>query len=101
MSTDAIEVAVPESEVPAPQVPALSSPPGSNDAMKVDASDSELSDIEEPEEDIGEVEPDHYADDGRVPVFKPPMSQFKNFQLYVSPPLTLIPLTNADTDIYR
>lgn len=84
MSTDAIEVAVPESEVHIPKDAGLSSPPASNNADKLDASDSELSDLDEPEEDIGEVVPDHYADDGRVPVFKPPMSQFKNFQLYVS-----------------
>ena len=39
----------------------------------------------EPEvEDIGGVVPDHYADEGRVPVFKPTMAQFKDFQVYVS-----------------
>lgn len=38
----------------------------------------------EPEvDDIGEVVPDHYADEGRVPVFKPTMHQFKDFQVYV------------------
>ena len=35
-----------------------------------DASSSELSDLEE-EEDIGEIEPDHYYGGGKVPVFKP------------------------------
>lgn len=35
-------------------------------------------------DDIGEVVPDHYADEGRVPVFKPTMAQFKDFQIFVS-----------------
>lgn len=50
---------------------AYHSPPDSNSdhTLKVD-SDSELSDLEDAEEDIGVVEPDHYADEGRVPVFK-------------------------------
>lgn len=67
----------------------LHSPPESNGTAshKHDGSDSELSDIEDPEEDIGIVEPDHYADDGRVPVFKPTVDQFKSFTRYVSRPL--------------
>ncbi|KFY13359.1 hypothetical protein V492_03325 [Pseudogymnoascus sp. VKM F-4246] len=45
----------------------------------------------EPEvEDIGEVVPDHYADEGRVPVFKPTMHQFKDFQVYVRIPATWV-----------
>ena len=50
---------------------AYHSPPDSNSdrPLKVD-SESELSDLEDAEEDIGVVEPDHYADEGRVPVFK-------------------------------
>ena len=61
----------------------LSSPPDSNNAIKLDGSDSELSDIEDPEEeDIGEILPDHY--EGGVPVFTPTMEQFKSFQHYVS-----------------
>ena len=44
----------------------------------------------EPEvDDIGEVVPDHYADEGRVPVFKPTMHQFKDFQVYVRSPATV------------
>lgn len=47
-------------------------------------------DEKEPEvDDIGEVVPDHYADDGRVPVFKPTMHQFKDFQVYVRSPATV------------
>ncbi|KAI1424821.1 hypothetical protein F5Y12DRAFT_750336 [Xylaria sp. FL1777] len=82
----------------------LHSPPDSNNAMKLDGSDdSELSDVEDPtldpdqmpflhaqstpqqppqdEEDIGEVTPDHWS--GTVPVFKPGMSQFKNFKKFM------------------
>ena len=69
----------------------LNSPPDSTGnkesppaAHKHDVSDSELSDIEDPDEDIGDVEPDHYADDGRVPVFKPTTEQFRSFTRYVS-----------------
>jgi hypothetical protein len=89
--------------------PFLHSPPESNNAPKSDASDSELSDLEDepmvdgtslpnlqptaeetspdalpqPEEieDIGEVTPDHWS--GAVPVFKPTMHQFKDFQRFM------------------
>lgn len=106
MSTDATAGIVPEQD--APGHVGLSSPPDSNIALNLDASDSELSDLDEdikemeeepntvpesdvkpeaePEvEDIGEVTPDHYEDQGRVPVFKPTMFQFKDFEVYVSP----------------
>jgi len=44
---------------------------------------------QEPEvDDIGEVTPDHYDDEGRVPVFKPTTTQFKDFELFVSFPAT-------------
>lgn len=75
----------------------LHSPPDSNNAMKFDGSDSELSDLDDviaeqlnldelepgpkPEDDIGNVEPDHYS--GTVPVFKPTMQQFKDFKKFV------------------
>lgn len=90
---------------------ALSSPPDSSHDPKMDGSDSELSDAPDddildevtldpkpikeesmpdivpdiPEEEpMEEVVPDYYADDGRVPVFKPTPEQFKDFQGYVS-----------------
>jgi hypothetical protein len=65
----------------------LHSPPESNKesphSHKLEGTDSELSDLEE-EDDIGEIEPAEYSDDG-VPIFKPTMAQFKSFKLYVSP----------------
>lgn len=73
MASDTIEVALPESVVVPGTEGGLRSPPESNDILH-DGSDSELSDLgEEPEEDIGEVVPDHYEDG--VPVFMPPMAQ--------------------------
>lgn len=84
MSADTV-VAAPETEKQ------LHSPPASNKedstSLKQDgaASDSELSDIEDPGEDIGEITPSYYSDGG-VPVFEPTMDQFKSFKLYVSFP---------------
>lgn len=83
MSVDAIVVEAPTSEK-APEV-GLSSPPESNPPLeaKMDASDSELSDIEDPEDDLADVEPAFWADDGHIPVFKPTPAQFKDFSKYV------------------
>ncbi|KXH38002.1 JmjC domain-containing protein [Colletotrichum simmondsii] len=77
----------------------LHSPPDSNNAPKSEASDSELSDLDDdavdpsaapatqdeappPEDDIGEVFPDHWS--GTVPVFRPTMHQFKDFKLFMT-----------------
>jgi hypothetical protein len=92
MSTDAIVEMAPLPVGEEPRPAGLSSPPESNNALKLDGSDSELSDIEEPEEDIGEVVPDHY--DGGVPIFTPTMEQFKSFTPYVS-------LSKVTTKPYR
>ncbi|KAL9097742.1 MAG: hypothetical protein Q9165_000068 [Trypethelium subeluteriae] len=59
-------------------------PPASEDMDKAAEASSDLSDVElEDEEDIGEIKPDHYWDDGRVPVFKPSMKQFKSFKKFI------------------
>ncbi|KAI1173009.1 hypothetical protein F4777DRAFT_559585 [Nemania sp. FL0916] len=98
-----------EPRLPSPKPTGLHSPPDSNNAMKLDGSDSELSDVEDPtlepdqvpflhlesaadpptvpekveeeDEDIGEVAPDHWS--GTVPVFKPDMHQFKDFKKFM------------------
>jgi hypothetical protein len=62
-------------------------------APHVDGSDSELSDIEDGEEekkDIGQIVPDRY--EGGVPIFTPTMDQFKDFMQYVSlcPQLSIV-----------
>jgi hypothetical protein len=83
MSTDMDQVVVPGDGDNIAMPHGLASPPESNNAARTDgASDSELSDVEFTDDDP--IEPDHYADDGRVPVFKPTAAQFKNFNLYVS-----------------
>ena len=50
-------------------------PPASEEADRLDDSGSELSELElEPEEkpaEDGEIEPDHYYEGGKIPVFKP------------------------------
>lgn len=87
MSTDAMEVLPPAMDAPAPvkELVGLHSPPDSNSALKDGGSDSELSDLE-PEPDTEElmgIEPD-YISDGGVPVFRPSMEEFADFQRYVS-----------------
>lgn len=46
-------------------------PPASDEADKHDDSGSDLSDLEMETENSGEVLPDHYYADGKIPVFKP------------------------------
>jgi len=72
-------------EAVSPQLPAVAphqstearqapTPPTSEEWNKHDDNTSELSDLED-EDDIGEIEPDHYYEGGKVPVFKPVSTQ--------------------------
>lgn len=67
--------------------PALTPPTSeemNHDARK-DNDDSDLSDLDMDDEDE-EIYPDHYWDEengGRIPVFKPTMSQFADFQKFM------------------
>ena len=51
--------------------PTTLTPPASEEADKQDDSGSELSELDLEPEDVEEVEPDHYYEDGKTPVFKP------------------------------
>lgn len=66
---------LPTSVNPACKVAALT-PPTSEDHNDKEDSSSELSELDlEDEDDIGEVEPDHYFEGGKIPVFKPVRSR--------------------------
>lgn len=56
---------------PKGDIKATLTPPASEEADKGDDSGSELSDLEFESEENGEILPDHYYDDGKIPVFKP------------------------------
>ena len=45
--------------------------------------DSELSDLDLDDDDEEDIEPDHYWDNGNIPVFKPTMEQFRSFKKFI------------------
>ncbi|KAK2750351.1 hypothetical protein FQN57_003831 [Myotisia sp. PD_48] len=62
-------------------------PPASADGekMHLHSIDSSVSDggLHDTMSDIGDIRPDHYYGGGRVPVFKPTMDQFRDFQAFI------------------
>jgi hypothetical protein len=66
-------------------------PPTSEDMDKCGESSSELSELDmdvgreeaEEDEDIGEIEPDHYWDGGRIPIFKPVSGPYWRWEVVV------------------
>ncbi|GAB7365373.1 hypothetical protein MBLNU230_g6451t1 [Neophaeotheca triangularis] len=53
--------------------------------MKNESAESDLSDLDLDDESDGEeIEPDHYYEGGRIPVFKPTMDQFRSFKKFVN-----------------
>ncbi|KAF2097157.1 JmjC-domain-containing protein, partial [Rhizodiscina lignyota] len=71
--------------------PSALTPPTSEDLDKRDDASSELSELEleedrnldEEDDDIGDIEPGYYYEDGKIPVFTPTMEQFKDFKKFV------------------
>lgn len=53
-----------------------------NHEVKIENEDSELSDLDMSDDDE-EIEPDHYWDGGKIPVFMPTMDQFRSFKKYI------------------
>ncbi|CAD6443628.1 b60b918e-75f3-4fc0-b5f3-c5bdd1d0042e [Sclerotinia trifoliorum] len=82
MSTATDQVVVPSEGEQSAISQGLASPPESNNTIRTDpSSDSELSDVDLSADDA--IEPEHWEDDGRVPVFMPTMAQFKDFNLFM------------------
>ena len=57
-----------------------------NHELKKEDEESDLSDLDlddDEEEDGEDIEPDHYWDDGKIPVFKPTMDQFRSFKKFI------------------
>ena len=78
-----------ETEAVAPKPANALTPPTSEemnvDERKQEHEESDLSDLDmdEEEEDDEEIEPDHYSDGGKIPVFKPTMDQFRDFKRFI------------------
>ncbi|KAJ9297307.1 hypothetical protein DTO271G3_4600 [Paecilomyces variotii] len=51
--------------------------------LELDQNASAAPALETAEPDDVEIEPDHYWGDGKIPVFKPTMEQFRDFQWYI------------------
>lgn len=79
-------MAKPSIEASAKPASALTPPTSeemNHDEAKKEHDDSELSDLDLDDEDEEDIEPDHYWDGGKIPVFKPTMEQFKSFKKFV------------------
>ena len=85
---DAPTNVVPSVEVPptptedtsAPKA-ALTPPTSEDNDKREERMSSELSDIDS--DDGEDIEPDHYFEGGKIPVFKPTMDQFRNFKRFI------------------
>ena len=54
-----------------------------HDETKKEHEDSDLTDLDMDDDDEEEIEPDHYWDGGKIPVFKPTMDQFRSFKKFI------------------
>ncbi|KAK5676819.1 hypothetical protein LTS10_010583 [Elasticomyces elasticus] len=71
-----------------PPKPANALTPPTSEEMNVDErkqqhEESDLSDLDMDDEDDEDIEPDHYWDGGKIPVFKPTMDQFRDFKRFI------------------
>lgn len=91
-SDDHIKQSVEQHEQTAPAPPpkpanALTPPTSeemNQDEAKKEHDESDLSDLDlDLDEDDEDIEPDHYWDGGKIPVFKPTMDQFRSFKKFV------------------
>lgn len=76
-----------EQTAPAPPPkPANALTPPTSEEMNTDTKkehdESDLSDLDL-DDDEEDIEPDHYWDGGKIPVFKPTMDQFRSFKKFV------------------
>ncbi|THX91599.1 hypothetical protein D6D08_03027 [Aureobasidium pullulans] len=63
---------------------ALTPPTSEDNNTRIDDdASSDLSELDLDMDDEEEVVPDHYWDDGKIPVFKPTMAQFRDFKKYM------------------
>ncbi|KAK5137093.1 hypothetical protein LTR08_001102 [Meristemomyces frigidus] len=68
--------------------PSAALTPPTSEEMNIDDAtkeheDSELSDLDLDDDDDEDIEPDHYWDNGNIPVFKPTMEQFRSFKKFI------------------
>lgn len=74
-------------EAPAAAKPTNALTPPTSEEMdhepKPEHEESELSDLDM-SDDEEDIEPDHYWDDGKIPVFKPTMDQFRSFKKFIT-----------------
>ncbi|USP80546.1 hypothetical protein yc1106_07820 [Curvularia clavata] len=61
--------------------PALTPPTSEDNDKRFERMSSELTDLDS--DDGEDIEPDHYFEGGKIPVFKPTMDQFRNFQRFI------------------
>ncbi|KAL8938299.1 MAG: hypothetical protein Q9211_003277 [Gyalolechia sp. 1 TL-2023] len=91
MASVMADAAPTEVQIKVEEKPTLT-PPASEGTDKHYDSGSELSEldvetVEKPDnkiDDDGEIEPDHYYEGGKIPVFKPSMAQFRSFKTFIS-----------------
>ncbi|KAF2878395.1 hypothetical protein BDV95DRAFT_589331 [Massariosphaeria phaeospora] len=62
--------------------PALTPPTSEDMGKREERMSSELSELDS-DDDGEEIEPDHYFEGGKIPVFKPTMDQFRNFKRFI------------------